>query len=70
MTIEKMRNIVKENVGVSHLFRFHGTRNQIEEFSGVITAFYPAIFIITIDNCQIRSFSYSDLLIQNLEILD
>ena len=70
MTIEKIKKLVKDNKGVEHLFRFHGTRNQVDEFKGVITAMYPVIFIVTLDEDQIRSFSYSDLLISNLEILD
>lgn len=70
MTIDKMKEMVQENQGVPHLFRFHGARNQIDDFKGVITAMYPAIFIITLDDYQVKSFSYSDLLVSNLEIID
>lgn len=70
MTINKIKEIVKNNMGVSRKFVFHGSRNQNEEFKGVITAEYPAVFVITLDNGQIRSYSYSDLLISNLEIID
>lgn len=70
MTLEKIKKIVKENLGVTHLFRFKGARNQIDEFEGVITDLYPSVFIITMDNNMVRSFTYSDLLIANLEIVD
>ncbi len=70
MTIEKIKELVKENQGVYHSFRFRGTRNQIDEFAGTITAIYPAIFIITSDDDKVKSFSYSDLLVDNLEIID
>lgn len=70
MTLEKIKKIVMENLGVMHSFRFKGSRNQIDEFDGVITNAYPSIFIITMDNNMVRSFTYSDLLIDNLEILD
>ncbi len=70
MTIEKMKELVKKNQGELHSFRFRGTRNQVDEFQGVITAMYPAIFIITLEDCKVKSFSYSDLLVDNLEILD
>lgn len=70
MTIEKIKEVVKKNKGIPHLFRFHGTRNQLDEFEGVITATYPAIFIITSNEYQVRSFTYSDLLIENLEIIE
>ena len=70
MTMEKIKALVKANEGVLHNFRFKVTRNQIEEFNGKITEMYPAIFIVVLDNDRIRSFSYSDVLLKNFEILD
>lgn len=70
MTLDKIKKIVRESLGISHLFRFRGARNQIEEFEGVITDLYPSIFIVTTNNNVVRSFTYSDLLIANLEIVD
>ncbi len=72
MTIDKIKEIVKSNKGVEHSFRFRGTRNQVDEFDGVITDMYQAIFIINVkDNVpRVKSFSYSDLLTENLEIID
>lgn len=69
MTIEKIRSVVEANQGVERSFRFHGTRNQIDEFQGVIRDLYPAIFTIQLDNKKIKTFSYSDILTQSLEIL-
>ena len=43
---------------------------QSEEFFGKIIGAYPSIFIIELDNKIIKSFSYSDLLINNLEIIE
>lgn len=68
--LDKVREEVRSNLNVSRKFVFHGTRNQIEEFEGIISALYPAIFVVTIDENKIRSFSYSDLLIGNLEIIN
>lgn len=70
MTLDKIKKIVADNKGIIHLFRFKGARNQIDEFQGIITDLYPAIFIITLDNSTVKSFSYSDLLVDNLEIVD
>ncbi len=70
MTISMVKKYVSDNKGVEHSFRFKGSRNQTEEFEGTITGVYPAIFVITLNDSKIRSFSYSDLLIDNLEILD
>ena len=68
MMIEKIKNKVKNNVGIKHKFRFNGSRNQIEEFEGIINNTYNAVFTILVDEYSIKSFSYSDLLTKNLEI--
>ncbi len=70
MTLDKIKKYVSDNKGVLHLFRFKGTRNQVDEFKGVITGIYPAIFIITLSDSKVKSFSYSDLLVNSLEIID
>ena len=70
MNIEKIKNNLEENRGKRLNFRFNGARNQIETFSGVISNTYNSVFLVKIDNEteQIRSFSYSDVLTENLEI--
>ncbi len=72
MTIEKVREMVKENSNQEKKFKFNGSRNQVEEFSGKIVGAYPAIFIIqtTDEVSRIKSFSYSDILTESLEIID
>ena len=67
--LDKIRNLVIQNQGIDHTFRFNGIRNQNEEFMGKIVGIYPAIFTIELENKVIKSFSYSDLLINNLEII-
>ena len=69
MTINNVKNIVVENYNKIHIFRFNGSRNHIEEFEGRIVEIYPAIFIIKLEDDKVRSFSYNDLLINNLEII-
>ena len=49
------------------MFRYNGSRNQIEEFSGKITACYKFVFIIDTGDI-VKSFSYSDVLIGALDI--
>ena len=65
---------VKENIinkkGINLKFRFNGARNQIEEFQGTINGIYNYIFTIQTSNKELKSFSYSDILIGNLEILN
>ncbi len=69
MILDATKRYVKENKGVYHKFLFKGSRNQIDEFEGRITEIYSAIFIITLPTSLKKSFTYSDLLIGNLEIV-
>jgi uncharacterized protein Veg len=69
--INKIRDDIKKKKGELHHFRFNGARNQIEEFDGIITETYNFVFTIKIINNheEIKSFTYSDLYIENLEIV-
>lgn len=69
MNIDVAKKIVKENLGMEHHFLYKGSRNQNEDFQGIITKMFPAIFIIELPNSVIKAFCYSDLLIGNLKIV-
>lgn len=70
--ISKIKNELTNEIGKTLHFRFNGARNQIEEFDGFIENTYNFVFTIkTIgEKEQIKSFTYSDVLIENLEIFD
>ena len=68
--MNKIKNKIMENVGIKHKFIFNGSRNQIEEFEGVINGTYNKVFTILVNDNTIKSFSYSDVLTNNLEIID
>ncbi len=72
MNIETMREKIKEKEGEVLHFKFNGSRNQVEEFKGEIIKTYPAIFLIRLEksNNKIKSFSYSDLVTESLEIIN
>ena len=70
MMINKIRERVRSNIGKKNRFVFFGNRNQVEEFEGIMSECYNAVFIIELFDKQVRSFSYSDLLIGSLKILD
>ena len=72
MNIEKIKNSLVENKGRKFSFKFNGSRNQREEFKGTIANTYNYIFLVKVDNDaeQIRSFSYTDILTESLEIFD
>lgn len=68
MTLDLVKEFVKKNVNVVHIFKFKGIRNQNEKFIGMITEIYPVIFIITLCDGGKKSFTYSDLLTNMLEV--
>lgn len=68
-SIEKIKSRMDSYKGQELYFRFHGSRNQIEEFFGTITSTYDSVFIISLKESQfIKSFSYSDVLMRKLVI--
>ena len=68
--INKIKDEIKSKKGEKLKFRFNGARNQIEEFEGIIVETYNYIFTIKTlnDKDELKSFTYSDVLIDNLEI--
>ena len=70
--ISKIKEKLTNEIGKPFHFKFNGARNQIEEFDGYIEKTYNFIFTIkTIgEKEKIKSFTYSDILIENLEIIE
>ena len=70
MNVDKVRDEVKSKEGKILHFKFNGSRNQIVEFDGEIKETYHSIFVVKmVDDNNIKSFSYSDLITSSLEIL-
>lgn len=70
MSIEKIKNIILSNMDKTINFKVNGSRNQVEEFSGKIISAYPAVFTVRcLEKDMVRSFSYADILIGDLELL-
>ena len=70
MTIKNIKIDLEKNKGKILRFKFKGSRNQIEEFSGTIENMYNNIFVVRLSdsNQQIKSFSYADVLTESLQI--
>ncbi len=69
MNITKIKNMLEENSKKDIRFKFNGNRNQIEEFDGKIVNTYKYLFVVKPNDNEIRrSFTYTDVLIGNLEI--
>ena len=69
MNVDKVRDEVKSQEGKILHFKFNGSRNQIQEFDGEIIETYHSIFVVKlVDDNNIKSFSYNDLITSSLEI--
>ena len=71
MNIDKVRETIKLQTGKKLSFKYNGARNQIEEFEGEIIETYSKIFVIQPSSSltPLKSFSYSDILTESLEII-
>ena len=67
--ISKIKEKLEKEMGKELHFKYNGARNQIEEFNGYIENTYNYIFTIR-TNESLKSFTYSDLLTLNLEIIN
>ena len=65
--ISRIREKVFGFCGRPIRFRFNGSRNQIDEFEGIILRCYNNVFLIESNGLN-RSFSYSDVLTGVLEL--
>ena len=70
MNIAKIKEKIERNKGKTVHFKFNGARNQTEEFQATIENTYNSVFIVRLENNknQVKSFSYNDVLTDNLEI--
>ena len=65
--INKIKNDLLKYKNKKIKFRYNGSRNQIEEFEGVIKDCYENIILIDLDG-KSKSFSYADVLTGTLEV--
>lgn len=63
-----IKNRIEELKGKLVKFKYNGSRNQIEEFNGIIENTYNSIFTIRItDTFEIKSFTYNDVINESLQ---
>ncbi|MFA6867298.1 MAG: Veg family protein [Clostridia bacterium] len=64
--ITHTKNQVKQLVGTNVRLKINRGRNRIEFIDGEIEAVYPQIFTIRNEKGDLNSFSYSDILANNI----
>ena len=68
MTIDKIKYNIDNRIGDNVKVIYNGSRNRKEEYSGVIAETYNYIFIVKMEGNEKKSFSYSDVLTNTIEI--
>ncbi|HHX16338.1 MAG TPA: hypothetical protein GX725_00275 [Mollicutes bacterium] len=68
--IDKIKENLKEHIGKEVKIVFNGGRNRIEEYNAIITQMYNFVFVVKLlnDVNETKSFTYSDVLTQTVEI--
>ncbi len=69
MNLDRAKETINSYLGKKCSFVYKGARNQVEKFDGIISNCFPYIFIIKLDNGQVKSFSYNDFIIKNIKII-
>lgn len=68
MTIKKIKDDIFKNINKNVKIIYNGSRNRKEEYSGIIKEVYNYIFIVKLDTDEVKSFSYSDVLTNTVQI--
>ena len=68
MEITRIKNIIDDNLGKNVKIICNCARNKKEYYEGKITEIYNNIFIVKLNTNENKSFCYSDILTNNVEI--
>lgn len=69
MTLDKIKNNISSKVGEEVSVICNCARNKKEHYVGTITETYSYIFIVKLNNNENKSFCYSDVLTNNVELI-
>lgn len=70
MMLSKIKGEIFKQIGMKKKFKYNGSRNLTEEFNGVITEAFTNVFLIKMETGSVRCYSYNDLLIGTIIILN
>lgn len=62
LSILKIKKDVKSGIGRKVKIFYNGSRNRFEEYVGEITECYSNIFIVRLNESEVKSVSYVDVL--------
>ncbi len=68
MTILEIKDNLNSKVGDDVKIVCNGSRNRVDEYRGKITEIYNYIFIVKLDSDEVKSFCYSDVLTNTIQL--
>lgn len=68
MTVEKIKKELNSHIGKNATIKYNLGRNKFEEYEVVIKKLYNHVFLVELDNDEIKSFSYSDVITRTIKI--
>ena len=68
MQVEKIKSELEEHLGKNAKIKYNLGRNKIEEYQVKIKKLYNHVFLVETNNSQIKSFSYSDVIMKTIKI--
>lgn len=68
MTIEKIKNDLTNHIGDNAIIKCNLGRNKFEEYNVVIKDIYKHVFTVKLNNNELKSFSYSDVITSTIKI--
>ena len=68
MNIKKIKSYLFTRIGSNIIILYYGSRNKKEKYSGVLYQLYDNVFTIKLITGEIKCFSYTDILIKNIQI--
>jgi len=68
MNIRSIKNYMGTKIGSNIVILYYGSRNKKEIYKGILYKLYRNIFIIRLNNGDVKSFSYTDILTRTVQI--
>ena len=66
--IRQIREKLSDYIGENVVIEYNLGRNKYEKYNVVIKELYENIFIVEVNNCIKKSFSYTDVLTKTIKI--
>lgn len=68
MTIENIKEELNHHIGDKITIKYNLGRNKFEKYDVIVKELYNHVFLVELENTNIKSFSYSDVIIKTIKI--